>query len=315
MEIETYCTSEGGRSDRISIFGMGSVFMAEYSDRLNSWAASTGKKTPGHCVLCGAFGLLTKDHVPPKGCADITNSVLSRLTMEIEAGKPVGKSVHIQGGLKFKTICSDCNNGRLGAQFDPELKVLVNGVREGLQQAGSNVVLPRWVRAQANLHLVAKSVIGHVLAAHAVVDTEMRRQNIGASESLRQYFLAPDMAFPPEWRLYCWPYFSRKQIILRHASWMDVSLNNPSKKMVYGHVLKFLPLGFWLVYGQHDEFIITAQNITPVGKPGQERDTISFDLRHTPRMGYPEHASGHHVLLFANDQSSMTSPAAVRRRR
>jgi hypothetical protein len=63
---------------------------------------------------------------------------------------------------------------------------------------------------------------------------------------------------------------------------------------------------------QHDEFVITAADMTPVGIPGKERDTISFDLRHKPHMGYPEHASGHHVMMFANDQSSMASPAMVR---
>lgn len=286
--------------------------MAAFSDHLNSWAAMTGKKGPGHCVICGDFGPLTKDHVPPKGCAVITNSVLSRLTMETEGSRLVGKTIHIQGGLKFKTICSDCNNGRLGTQFDPELKIFVDGMREGLQKAGLNVVLPRWVHAQANLHLVAKSVIGHVLAAHSVADTEVRREDIGASESLRKYFLEPDIAFPSKWQLYCWPYFSRKQIILRHASWMDVSLNDPSKKSVYGHVLKFLPLGFWLVYDRPEEFIINAKDITPVGMPGMERETISFDVRRTPHMGYPEQPTGHQVMLFANEQSSMTSPVAVR---
>lgn len=286
--------------------------MAEFSDRLNSWAATTGKKGPGHCVICGAFGQLTKDHVPPKGCAVITNSVLSRLVMETEADRPAGKTVQIQGGLKFRTICGVCNNERLGLRFDPELKIFVDSMREGLQKAGSNVVLPRWVHAKANLHLVAKSVIGHVLAAHSVADTEVWRRDIGASESLRKYFLEPDIAFPSDWRLYCWPYFSRKQIILRHASWMNVSLNDPSKKIVYGHVLKFLPLGFWLVYEQSDEFIITAKDITPAGMPRTERETISFDLRHTPHMGYPEQVTGHHVMLFANDQSSMTSPTVVR---
>lgn len=286
--------------------------MGRNSQRLNSWAAQTGKKGPGHCVICGTFGPLTKDHVPPKGCAEITNSVLRRLTMETDGGKLTETAVRIQGGLKFRTICGECNNKRLGSIYDPELKSFVDGVREGLQNAGLNVVLPRWVRAQANLHLIAKSVIGHILASHSVADTEVWRSDIGASESLRRYFLEPDMAFPPEWRLYCWPYFSRRQIVLRHASWMDVSLNEPSKKTVYGHVLKFLPLGFWLVHSQHDEFLIEAQDITPLGIPGNELENIAFDLRRTPHMGFPEQPTGHRIMMFADDQSSMTSPITPR---
>ena len=51
-----------------------------------------------------------------------------------------------------------------------------------------------------------------------------------------------------------WPYF-RGQIILRHAAWMDVSVQNINNKVTYGHLLKFLPLAFWLVYEQPHNFL------------------------------------------------------------
>lgn len=268
----------------------------------------TGKKGPGYCAICNQLGGLTRDHVPPKGCVDMTNAVLSRLTMDAEAGELSSNNIHIQGGLKFKTICGRCNNDLLGAQFDPELKLFVDSMRTGMQNVGLNVVLPRLVHAEVNLHLVTKAVIGHILAAHSVAQTVTKHDDLGASEVLRQYFLRRDMPFPEDWRLYCWPYFSRRQIILRHGSWMDVSLQNPAQKSVYGHVLKFLPLGFWLVYKQPVEFHISAQEFTPYGLPVNERERVTFDLRHAPHRGYPEIPTGHHVLLFANEQSSVTTP-------
>jgi hypothetical protein len=203
--------------------------------------------------------------------------------MDTDGGALSSNSIYIQGGLKFKTICGRCNNDFLGLRYDPELKYFVDGMRRALQTVSLNVVLPRLVQAEANLHLVARSVIGHVLAAHSVPETESSARHVGATESLRQYFLNPDLSFPEDWRLYCWPYFSRRQIILRHAAWMDVSLNAPAEKMVYGHVLKFLPFGFWLAYRKHAEFHIAAQDITPIKSSRTEREIVRFDLRRTPR--------------------------------
>jgi hypothetical protein len=282
--------------------------MASYSKRINSWAGFAGKKGPGFCVICGQFGELTRDHVPPQGCVQISNAVLSRLTMESESTERPRNTIYIQGGLKFKTLCATCNNELLGLSFDPELKHFVDNMRRGMQAVASNVVLPRIVRLEANLHLVAKSVIGHVLAAHSVDDTQTWRQDIGASESLRQYFLHSARSFPQDWRLYCWPYLSRKQVILRHAAWMDVSLSKPGEKTVYGHVLKFLPFGFWLVHNKPMEFVIDALDITPRGIPDTTREVVSFNLRHAPHHLYPENPSGHQIMLFANEQSSVAAP-------
>ncbi|MYN47636.1 hypothetical protein GTP23_21575 [Pseudoduganella sp. FT93W] len=287
--------------------------MGGYSKRINSWAGFAGTKEPGFCVICGRFGELTRDHVPPRGCAQIANAVLSRLTMGAPGEGQPRNTIYIQGGLKFQTQCATCNNERLGLHFDPELKHFVDGMHVGMQAVARNVVLPRIIRLEANLHLVARSIIGHVLAAHSANDTQIWRQDIGASESLRQYFLHPDRAFPEEWRLYCWPYLSRKQVILRHASWMDVSLSSPAQKTVYGHVLKFLPFGFWLVHNQPMEFVIDALDITPRGAPDAARETCSFDLRLAPHHLYPENPSGHRLMLFANEQSSVATPDAKTR--
>ncbi|MBA5604240.1 hypothetical protein H3H36_02545 [Duganella sp. FT3S] len=274
--------------------------MAEYAKRINGWAGFSGKKGKGFCVICGQFGELTRDHVPPQGCVQITSAVLSRLMMESQRKEQQHDTIYIQGGLKFQTLCATCNNELLGLRYDPELKHFVDQMRIGMQAVARNVVLPRIVRVEAALHLVARSVVGHILAAHSVADTQNWRQDIGASESLRQYFLHSDHSFPEDWRLYCWPYLSRKQVILRHASWMNIALTT-GDKTVYGHLLKFLPFGFWLVHNQPMDFIINALDITPRSAPDTTREAVSFDLRHAPHHLYPENPSGHHIMLFANE--------------
>lgn len=282
--------------------------MADFTKRLNSWAGLTGKKGPGFCAICGAYGDLTRDHVPPKACVQITNAVLSRLIVNSGDRSTSNSSMRIQGGLKFKTLCGNCNNNLLGLKYDPELKYFVDGVQTSFQNADRYVVLPRLIKTEANLHSVARSVIGHLLAAHSVPETQKRIINVGATEVLRQYFLNSDAPFPADWRLYCWPYFSRTQIILRHAAWMDVSVQNINNKVTYGHLLKFLPLAFWLVYEQPHNFIIPENEITPKGNTSNKRDTIDFDLQKAPHLSYPEVPTGHRILLFADEQSSSSKP-------
>jgi hypothetical protein len=282
--------------------------MGDNSKRIQNWAAFSGKKGPGFCVICGQHGDLTRDHVPPQGCIRISNKILSRLTMEAGSGEGQRNTKLIQGGLKFKTLCGRCNGELLGLRFDPELKHLVDSMNTGIQEVAAIVVLPRIVRVEANLHLVARSVIGHVLASHSVSDTMAWREDIGASEALRHYFLHPECSFPDDWSLYCWPYFSGKQVILKHAGWMDISLANAGEKVIYGHLLKFSPFGFWLVHKRHREFVINALEITPEGEPDASRTPISFDLRHAPHCLYPENPSGHQMIIFANDQSSVAAP-------
>lgn len=286
--------------------------MGGYSENLNAWAGFSGKKGLGYCAICGKHGSLTHDHVPPKGCIQVADAVLTRLTMGHNVRRQPGSSIYIQGGLKFKTLCVRCNSQLLGLGFDPELKHFVDSMRVGLQKISMNVVLPRIVQLEADMHLIARSVIGHILAAHSVPDTETPRENIGASEVLRQYFLDPTAAFPQDWRLYCWPYLSRKQVILRHAAWLDTALSNAGDKTVYGHVLKFLPFGFWLVYRQPTDFFIDGLEITPAGAPDAQRVPVSFNLRHAPHLLYPENPSDQKIMLFADDQSSVAMPAPKR---
>lgn len=78
----------------------------------------------GQCNICGKTEQLTWDHVPPKNCFNNKrteyNSLFSELISE-------DKRFEIaQSGIKFRTICRDCNNSLLGSKYDTELKKLVD---------------------------------------------------------------------------------------------------------------------------------------------------------------------------------------------
>lgn len=196
--------------------------MGAYSKKLRSRIDILGGQRTGHCVICGTVGPLSADHVPPKGCIQITDTVLKSMVPPQD-----GSRGHlIQGGIKFRTICSTCNNTRLGALHDPHLKDFVDQIRHQMIVAPVTAYIPRIFEASFSAHHIAKAIVGHILAAHSVKETAEFKDDIGANSSLRQYFLAAEGNFPPDWKLFCWPNFYREQVILRHFAIADMGFQN-----------------------------------------------------------------------------------------
>jgi hypothetical protein len=93
----------------------------------------------GYCNLCSRLRELTWDHVPPQGSTTITRTQLqqffnkfmitadgqqARYHYAAGALKRLGRNRPriSQNGLKFRTICAECNNKVLGGRYDPEIK-------------------------------------------------------------------------------------------------------------------------------------------------------------------------------------------------
>lgn len=59
--------------------------------------------------------------------------------------------------------------------------------------------------------------------------------------------------------------------------------------MVTGHVIKFLPLGFWLVWGKPKSVKMNIPNLLKDKDMGlDERIQIDIDLYNTPSTKFPE---------------------------
>lgn len=278
--------------------------MGNFSKNISGWASFSGKKGPGLCAICGEHGKLTKDHVPPKSCVPMQPAVLSRIAEESYGDARHEKGPVIQGGLRFKTICSTCNNYRLGQLYDVELLRFVNGFQSQLQVSGITTRIPPIIQVKANLHSVARAVVGHLLAAHSVRDTEQRSLH-AQTDPLRAYFLNPESPFPEKWKLFCWPYFDRRQVIFRHMVWAKVL---QSKEPMYGHLLKFTPFAFWLVENPHSSFDFVIQDITPNSNDPGQISSVYFPMYNVPHRKYPESPTDSMIILGAPEQTSVARP-------
>ncbi|MFS8976854.1 hypothetical protein PO002_20485 [Cupriavidus necator] len=222
--------------------------MANYSKNLAERLLNRGPNI-GYCAICRTYGSLTKDHVPPKGCGNINDSVISHV-YDSSPERPQ-KRVLSQGGSHFRTICGHCNNTLLGTEYDPALTEVVRDIEMYFQRASdSRLVLPRTQLFEYQPNRFLRSVLGHLLAANAVKDVVANDHAIPLDDALREYVLDPSKCLPEEVCVYYWFYPHRRRVAMKHSVMGFFGGNGAS---IYGHVFKFFPFGFWIVWDEQGD--------------------------------------------------------------
>ena len=69
------------------------------------------------CNLCRKEKDLSWDHIPPKGGIELSTVKMETIFALIAGDRDKPKIRESQNGMKYRTICSECN-AYLGAEFD-----------------------------------------------------------------------------------------------------------------------------------------------------------------------------------------------------
>lgn len=275
--------------------------MGEYTKQLEKRVKTRGPKI-GFCSICRVKTELTRDHVPPQGCGNVSDMILRTFSVQNESNGP--KS-HSQGGSHFKTICSICNNTFLGIEYDPELVSLYNEVVNLAKSAYSKRVL---IPAQSN-HIVkpqkiARAVVGHLLAANAMKFVTDNSISYPFYDSLREYFLNPELALPEKLEIFYWLYPHNDIRVIRALSKTQFG----SKKYIFGDIIKFPPFGFWLVWDMPKSVNIPLNKLVlRKDMPLNESSILSFNYRSIPDQNFPEAPSGNEIAAFNDGFSSVAT--------
>ena len=111
------------------------------------------------CNICGKSKRLTWDHVPPKCCnnryAIKTNSWMEGIPEESSYTKKY------QNGIKFRSLCDECNNKVLGANYDKVLEEFANQLAIIMQ---TSIALPPVVKVPIKINRLCRAICGHMLA-------------------------------------------------------------------------------------------------------------------------------------------------------
>lgn len=196
--------------------------------------------TNGYCVICGKYGRLSKDHVPPQGSITVTKVEQVHLTEVFGLNANPVKGIPSTNGSKFRTICRECNMTALG-ENDGEIadvcKALTRQINHFFRAANSPV---SHVYTPFNAVKYCRAMIGHILAATSV--TECRREPCEAPyfTPLQQFVLGDDHALEDTHDIYYW-FFPHKH----HQSIKIFRMANEGNECSMS-ILSFFPLAFLL---------------------------------------------------------------------
>lgn len=191
----------------------------------------------GICNLCGKHSRLTEDHIPPKGCPKVGQARLMEIMAFLGQKQEKKTGRFFQRGVKYRSICSNCNSVLLGHHYDPELIQFSNTIKVGLE---SKLYLPIEIETRQNR--LIRSVVGHLIA-HGI---ELYKQGT-MYEELTDYFMSPHAAWPSNLQLHFWPYPSNDQVVIRGSA--SLSIRKGEHGFVFA-LLKFFPVAFMITIGE-----------------------------------------------------------------
>lgn len=199
----------------------------------------------GNCAIFGLHSKLTEDHVPPKSCGNIKDAIVRRMFPDAYNGK-FAHTIS-QGGLRFKTICSNCNNTLLGTEYDPALEALANEIKHDMEESHrTKQLIPGTKSYYCQPNRLIRSVLGHLLASMSVETTTENKPTPPLDALLQEYVLDPTKNIQQEISIYYWLYPANKKAI-KHGA---IGFMGTNGQCIYGHVSKFFPLGFWVTYNE-----------------------------------------------------------------
>ncbi len=257
----------------------------------------------GYCNICGQYSNLTRDHIPPQGCVKPTNVELRTLRNYLSQSDE--KPVNSQSGLNLLSICGNCNNNLLGTEYDPVLIEFTKQVAGILRvQKNIGLSLPEKIYLSVKPQRLLRSVIGHILAGKLPIPGE---SPIPAPfpDALRNYFLDQSTTISDKFEVYYWVYPSNKQIVINPFS-IGSAMGEDS---IYGCLLKFFPLAFWIVCDKPDSFPIHLTKMSKDKFKGlDETCEIVIDLRNIPSVCYPELSNENQYLMHCEESTFIAQP-------
>ena len=208
-------------------------YMGKISERVNHTKIVTG-----YCLICGEFGRLSIDHVPPQGAVTITK-VEQRHVSEMSGARASAiKGVRSPNGSKFKTICHRCNSEILGAN-DTEVAKVCKALTIRIKNYYSDVNNPfNFISVDINVLKYARAMIGHILSATSVVECRTPPVDTEYFTPLKQFVLGDDHALDNTHDIYYWFYPSYRHLSAKYVHFFNQGHSTDLS------LLSFFPIAF-----------------------------------------------------------------------
>lgn len=186
------------------------------------------------CNLCREVKPLSWDHVPPKGGIELSKVEMETVFSLMAGDKEKPKLRESQNGVKFRTICKECNE-LLGQKYDPILNDFAISVGKYLK---TSLRLPNVINHPVKPQRLLKSLLGHLVAAK--VDIENTAFDVAA----RNYVLNETAKLPKDINVFYWIYPYNCSVSIRDFAMFTPrgTFNEPA---VF-QTLKYYPVAYLL---------------------------------------------------------------------
>lgn len=253
----------------------------------------------GYCAICRRFGPLTREHIPPKSCGNMSAVKLRAL---LGASKAKSNSSIVQGGLNYRSTCSGCNNFWLGKKYGPSLTEFASTVTKYANSlVDHNLTLPLERDFVAEPQKIARAVMGCIMAGNAIDLVENPRPHAHIYKLMHDYFFDSNASLPEEFEIYYWFYPSKEVKILKAMT----TCFEITKCCVSYELIKFFPLAFMIVWRKEDVKLHHPKLIKDRNMSIDTKDYLTVNFKQCPDTSYPEMPTKRGTVLFNNEQATV----------
>ena len=151
------------------------------------------RKIEDKCNICGRTRHLTWDHVPPR--ATLLNPNVYASTVLGEIPTPNRHMIRYQNGIKYRSICQECNGERLSVN-DKELAKFIDAVANELASCKEE----NTIVVKTKINRVIRAVCGHFVS----MKMNFSRKGL-PDKQIREILFRSDKKLE-RLKLYCWFY-------------------------------------------------------------------------------------------------------------
>ena len=247
------------------------------------------------CNICLKESEMTFDHIPPRGSIEIQpveqENIFHRLTQNQR------KFNLSQNGVKFRTICSVCNNERLGAELDPVLNEFTKSVSLVLK---SKLTFPQYIEIETQPNLLIRAILGHLLAAKIKIDDSV------IDKSIRDFVFDYNIPIPNDINIFYWIYPFQEIEIMRDFGMP--SIRNKFKDIGLFSILKFFPVAYLI--SDLNEYENLPSLISYKTKNFEDKSNITIDLKKIKPQFWPNNIENGNFMIGGArfDSSVIASP-------
>lgn len=214
--------------------------------------------------------------------------------LQVLAGDPNNKKLsESQNGVKFRSICSDCNS-LLGHSYDPTINEFASSVGRYIK---SGLQFPSIINHKTRPAVLMRGILGHLIAAKADFD------EVVFDVQVRNFFFDTSKPIPEQIHIFYWLYPYSQIVIMRDIVMPAVRGNFDD--MGFFHILKYFPMAFLITDKNNYENLFELTQYRNLSLTDEVEIPIQLDRVEHPY--WPEIVDDGNILVGCSSVKSSVS--------